>query len=260
MTNITFFRSSAFKEVRHGFFGRSGGVSEGLVTSLNCYPYIREKTQQIDELDKVRHNRQLVLNALKIIREDVITTNQVHGDTIVSIDEYRPIDFADADGIITTTPGLPLGILTADCVSVLYTDIHHKVVGAAHAGWKGAFVDIHLKMIQKFKDMGIASENIKAVIGPSIQQASYEVDQTFYDRFISKGEQYQTYFYPSKKSSHYQFDLPRIVYDDLMRANLHTVDWVRLDTTLHEDLFFSHRRATLSGTHITGRQLSVIAL
>jgi polyphenol oxidase len=260
MTNVTVFKSSALREIKHGFFGRNGGISEGVVASLNCYPYIREKTQQIDESSNVKRNRKIILETLELESEDVISANQVHGDNIAVIKGYVPIDFADADGIITTAPNLPIGVLTADCVPILYADIHHKIVGVAHAGWKGAFLDIHLKMVQKFKDIGVLSDKIKAVIGPSIQQASYEVDQAFYERFVSKGDQYQTYFYPSIKANHYQFDLPRVVYDDLMRANLHTVDWVRLDTVIHEDLFFSHRRATLNGNSITGRQLSVISL
>ena len=260
MNNVTYFKSSAFKNVRHGFFGRQGGVSEGLVSSLNCYPYIREKTQQIDEVSNVHQNRKIILNTLEINASDVVTANQVHGDNIVTIHEQMPMDFSDADGLITDVPNLPIGILTADCVPILYTDIHHKVVGVAHAGWKSTFLDIHLKMIDKFKAMGIPSGNIIACIGPSIQQGSYEVDHDFYERFVSKHDRYRAYFYPSIKVDHYQFDLPRIVYDDLMAANLHSVDWVRLDTVTHEEFFFSHRRAILSGTPITGRQLSVMCV
>lgn len=260
MNNVTYFKSSAFKHVRHGFFGRQGGVSEGLVSSLNCYPYIREKTQQIDEVSNVQQNRKIILNTLSINAGDVVTANQVHGDTIVTLHEQKPMDFIDADGLITDIPNLPIGILTADCVPIVYSDIHHKVVGVAHAGWKGTFLDIHLKMIDKFKAMGLPSNTIIACIGPSIQQGSYEVDQDFYDRFVAKNDRYRAYFYPSIRANHYQFDLPRIVYDDLMAANLHSVDWIRLDTVTHDALFFSHRRATLSGTSITGRQLSVICV
>jgi polyphenol oxidase len=260
MTNVTVFKSSALREVKHGFFGRNGGISEGVVASLNCYPYIREKTQQIDEPSNVKRNRKIILETLELESEDVISANQVHGDNIAVIKGYVPLDFADADGIITTAPNLPIGVLTADCVPILYADIHHKIVGVAHAGWKGAFLDIHLKMIKKFKDMGASPGDIRAVIGPSIQQASYEVDQVFFDHFVSKGDRYKAYFYPSIKANHYQFDLPRLVYDDLMEMGLHSVDWVRLDTVIHEDLFFSHRRATLNSHYITGRQLSVISL
>lgn len=258
MKQIPYFKSSALKNVRHGFFGRQGGVSEGPVSSLNCYPYIREKTQKIDEVVNVQQNRKLILNTLEINADDVVTANQVHGDAIVTIHQQRPMDFVDADGLITDVPGIPIGILTADCVPILYTDSHNTVVGVAHAGWKSTFLEIHLKMIDKFKVMGIPSANIIACIGPSIQQGSYEVDQDFYERFVAKSDRYRAYFYPSIRAHHYQFDLPRIVYDDLMAANLHIVDWVRLDTVTHEGLFFSHRRATLSGTPITGRQLSVL--
>lgn len=260
MNNITYFRSSAFKNVRHGFFGRQGGVSEGLVSSLNCYPYIREKTQQIDAVENVLQNRKIILNTLEINADDVVTANQVHGDVIVTIHQQMPMDFIDADGLITDVPNLPIGVLTADCVPILYSDIHAKVVGVAHAGRKSTFLDIHLKMIDKFRVMGISSDNVIACIGPSIQQGSYEVDQDFYDRFVAKHDRYRACFYPSIRGHHYQFDLPRIVYDDLMVANLHSVDWVRLDTVVHEAFFFSHRRATLSGTPITGRQLSVMCL
>lgn len=260
MTNVTLFKSSAFKEVRHGFFGRKGGVSEGLVASLNCYPYIRERTQQIDELSNVKRNRQIVLDTLGITAPDVVISNQIHEDTIVIVNEHLPVDFTEADGVITYTPNIPIGILTADCIPILYTDVNHTVVAAAHAGWKGVFKEIHLKMIRELNALGISSSDIKVVIGPSIQQGSYEVDQGFYDRFVSKGDRYRSYFYPSIRPNHYQFDSSRLVYDDLMRNNLHTVDWIRLDTLIHTDLFFSHRRATLSGTPITGRQLSVICL
>lgn len=257
---MIYFQSSTLKGIRHGFFGSTGGVSEGLVASLNCYPYIRERSQQIDDLENVKQNRNLVLKALGVAAPDVISSNQVHGDTIIKINQHMHTDFADADGIITDVPNLPIGILTADCVPVIYTDVQHKIIGAAHAGWKGAFLDIHLKMIEQFNAMGVENKHIKAVIGPSIQQGSYEVDSAFYDRFVAKGDRFKRYFYPSVKEGFYQFDLPRVVYEDLMGANLFSVDWIRLDTVIHTDLFFSHRRATLSGTSIAGRQLSVISL
>lgn len=258
MSLVPYFKSSTLKSLRHGFFGRQGGVSSDLVSSLNCYPYIREKTQQIDALENVQRNRNIILNTLGVEAPDVITAQQVHGDTIVTVRSHQSMDFEDADGLITDVPNLPIGILTADCVPVLYADIHHKVVGAVHAGWKGAFLKIHLKMIQKFNAMGIPTNQVKAVIGPSIQQGSYEVDHAFYDRFVSQHHLNVNYFYPSKKEQHYQFDLARLVYDGLMAEGIFSLDWVRLDTVIHSDIFFSHRRATLRGSAVTGRQLAVI--
>lgn len=260
MQPVTCFKSSALKDVTHGFFGRQGGVSEGLVSSLNCYGYINAKTQQTDDDVNVQRNRQIILNALEIEAPDITSPNQVHGDVIVTVNQSRPMDFTHADGIVTRIPNVPIGVLTADCLPILYADIDHTIVGAAHAGWKGTFLEIHLKMIDKFKQMGVPSQNIKVVVGPSIQQTSYEVDHVFYDRFILKNERYQSYFSPSVNAEHYMFDLPRIVYDDLMAANLHSVDWLQLDTVVQSEDFFSHRRATLSGTSVTGRQLSVISL
>lgn len=260
MEELVFFQSSGFRELRHGFFGSKGGISTGLVKSLNCYPSLREKRQQIDDVSNVDRNRKIILETLKIGASGIVTLNQVHSDVIVEVKQSMPMDFADADGIITDVPNLPIGILTADCVPILYTDIHHKVIGAVHAGWKGCFLDIHLKMVMRLNAMGIPSKDIKAAVGPSIQQPSYEVDQGFYDRYISKNKKYQSYFYASAKESYYQFDLARIVYDDLMAGGLYSVDWVRLDTFIHDQLFFSHRRATLSDVQVTGRQLSVICL
>jgi YfiH family protein len=260
MQPVTCFKSSTFEDVTHGFFGRQGGVSEGLVSSLNCYGYINAKTQQTDDDVNVQRNRQIILKTLGIEAPDITSLNQVHGDVIVTVNQPRPMDFTHADGIISRVPNVPIGVLTADCVPVLYADIDHTVVGAAHAGWKGTFLEIHLKMIKSFNAMGIPSSSIKAVVGPSIQQGSYEVDHVFYDRFILKNERYQSYFFPSVREEHYMFDLPRIVYDDLMAANLHSVEWLKLDTVVQDEDFFSHRRATLSGTSVTGRQLSVISL
>ncbi len=257
---LLYFKSSTLNGVRHGFFGRQGGVSTDLVSSLNCYPFIREKTQQIDSLDNVQRNRKIILSALGVEAQDLLTANQVHGDTIVTVRTPQPMDFEDADGIITDVPNLPIGILTADCVPVLYADTQHKVVGAVHAGWKGAFLKIHVKMIQKLKAMGIPANQIKAVVGPSIQQGSYEVDHGFYERFASQHPSNVNYFFPSIKEQHHHFDLPRLVYEDLMTKGLFSVDWVRLDTVIHDDMFFSHRRATLSGTPVTGRQLSVVCV
>lgn len=260
MKDLICFQSSALQGLRHGFFGRCGGVSEGLVGSLNCYPYIKEKTQQIDEISNVNKNRHIILERLNIHASDVVTANQVHGDNIVRVNSIMPMDFAEADGMITTMPNVPLGILTADCVPVLYADTNHTIIGAAHAGWKGALLDIHLKMIKKFNSLGVAASNIKVAIGPSIQQASYEVDKAFYNQFISKDPRSDMYFMKGNREGYYQFDSCRRIYEDLMNAGVHSVDWVRLDTAVHETLFFSHRRAVLSGTQITGRQLSVICL
>lgn len=258
--NVLYFKSSTLNGVRHGFFGRQGGVSTDLVSSLNCYPFVNDKALQIDAIENVQRNRSIILNTLGIEAPDVITAQQVHGDTIVTVRTPQPMDFEEADGIITDVPNLPIGILTADCVPVLYADTQHKVVGAVHAGWKGAFLKIHVKMIQKFNAMGIPPHHIKAVIGPSIQQGSYEVDQAFYDRFVSQRSNNRDFFYPSNQAHHYQFDVARFVYEDLMSQSLHSVDWVRIDTVSHPDIFFSHRRATLSGTNVTGRQLSVVCV
>lgn len=260
MQPVTCFKSSIFDDVPHGFFGRQGGVSEGLVSSLNCYAYINAKTQQIDDEDNVHRNRHIILETLDIQAPDITSPNQVHGDVIVTVNQSRPMDFTHADGIVTRVPNVPIGVLTADCVPILYADVDNTIVGAAHAGWKGTFLEIHLKMIAKFNEMGVPTHNIKAVVGPSIQQSSYEVDHVFYDRFILKNERYQAYFTPSVTVEHYMFDLPRIVHDDLMAANLHSVDWLQLDTVVQDLDFFSHRRATLSGTSVAGRQLSVISL
>lgn len=254
---VPFFKSSILRDVHHGFFGSQGGVSQGLVSSLNCYPY--NNTIQTDDIANVERNRQLILSTLNVPAQSITTAKQVHGDTIIVIKEPSPMDFTEADGLITDVPNLPIGVLTADCVPVLYADVHGQYVGAVHAGWKGAFLGIHLKMISKFNSLGVPTSDIRAVIGPSIQQGAYEVDTAFYDRFIAKSDAYAAYFYPAAKTAHYQFNLPGLIVDELHNAGVTYLDWVRIDTFTHDTMWFSHRRATLNHTAITGRQLSVIS-
>lgn len=260
MDALTFFQSPALKGIHHGFFGRTGGVSNGLVASLNAYPYQRETGKEIDDIANVKQNRQRILSALHVKSPEIVTANQVHGDAIVYVKSVMPWDFIDADGLLTDNMNVPLGVLTADCVPVMYTDLTHSLIGIVHAGWKGAFLDIHLKMLLKFNALGVANSHIKAVVGPSIQQASYEVDTAFFQRWCAKNSRYAAYFYPSVRADHFMFDLGGLLYDDLQQSHLSVVDWVRLDTLMHNHLFFSHRSATLNNQGITGRQLSVISL
>ncbi len=260
MQSVFHIQSSLFKAIQHGFFGRAGGVSIDEVGSLNTYPYHRETGRLIDSVENVIENRRRILGALKIDALDIVTANQMHGDIILKVNKSQPMDFAQADGLIVENPNLPIGVLTADCVPVMYTDDKHKVAGIVHAGWKGTFLDIHLKMLQEFKLLGYAVNQISAVIGPSSQLMSYEVDQTFYDKWLSKDLKYKDFFVRSSRPEHYQFDVPGVIYSDLKNAGVSQIDWVRIDTIINESLFFSHRRATLNLQPYSGRQLSVISL
>lgn len=259
-SQLIYFQSATLAGLKHGFFGRTGGVSSGVVSSLNTYPYNRDSGKEVDEIKNVNRNRQVILQELGVSAPNIVTANQAHGDKIIHVNSLMPLDFADADGLITDVKNVPIGILTADCVPIIYTDINHNLIGVVHAGWKGAFLDIHFKMLLKFNALGILNSQIKVAIGPSIQQPSYEVDTSFFKRWLSKSMEYSKYFCPSNKNEFYKFNLPGVIFDELRTAKIFDVDWVRLDTLTHEKLFFSHRRATLSGKLITGRQLSVVSL
>lgn len=259
-TNVVFFQSPTLFGVKHGFFGRSGGVSSGVMAGLNTYPYQRDTGKEIDDIENVKRNRNIILNELNVPAMDVVTANQVHGDSIVHVSSIMPLDFAEADGLMTDVKNVPIGILTADCVPVIYTDLYHNIVGVVHAGWKGAFLDIHLKMLLKFNALGVPNSQIKIAIGPSIQQSSYEVDTKFLQQWISKSADYSEYFVPSNRPEFFKFNLAGVVYDELHNAKVLDIDWVRIDTLMHDKLFFSHRRESLNGFPVTGRQLSVVSL
>jgi YfiH family protein len=240
------------KAIRHGFFTRKGGHSSGLFASLNC------GFGSGDDKPTVARNRGVVSAALGV--DHLLTAWQWHSaDTIAAAETWDSQTAPPrADAIVTATAGLAIGILTADCAPVLFADSSAGVIGAAHAGWKGALAGVTDSTIAAMEKLGARRDRIVAVIGPTISQESYEVGPDFRERFDGEGA--SSFFKPSARKSHYMFDLPGYLRRRLEVQGLASVTDLGLCTYREEDRFFSYRRATHHGEQHYGRQISAIAL
>lgn len=245
--------ATSLHDVRHGFFTRRGGVSFGLYAALNCGP------GSGDDPAAVQENRRRVAETLEA-RHGLVSLYQVHGrDVVVVGDSYDPGQRPKADGMVTTRRGIALGILTADCAPVLFADLQAGVIGACHAGWRGALAGVTDATIEAMERLGAKRENIRAAIGPLIRQPSYEVSAPFRDQFLAVAADSDRFFAPGRRDGHWQFDLPGYLMQRLERSGV-TAEDLGLDTCSDPDRFFSYRRMTLSGEADYGRQISAIAL
>lgn len=246
-------RSSMLSGVDHGFLGRAGGVSTGAVAGLNV------GLGSADAPIAIAENRRRAVAA--VAQGAALTTvYQVHSPDVVIATESWPDDARPhADAIVTDRPGLALGILTADCAPVLFADLQAGVIGAAHAGWKGAIGGVTDTTIAAMESLGAQRERIVAAVGPCIAQKSYEVDTAFQARFVA-GDADNEHFFAPGRTGHMQFDLEAYVAHRLVAAGIAAVDTLHEDTLSQPDRFFSFRRATLAGEADYGRQISLIAL
>ena len=243
--------------VRHAFFTRAGGVSQGLYGSLNC------GFGSGDNPDHVAANRSRALSRLAGDCE-LLTLYQVHSPDVVIIEEpWRPSDAPKADAAVTGRPGLALGILTADCAPVLFADGDANagagVIGAAHAGWKGALEGVVEATVEAMTGLGARTSRITAAIGPCIQQDSYEVGPEFHDRFQDADPANGDFFVASSRDGHFMFDLPGYVGRKLDALGI-AFETTGEDSCSDENRFFSYRRATRLGEKDYGRGLSAIVL
>lgn len=241
--------------VRHGFFTRQGGVSEGIYATLNC------GYGSGDDKAKVKENRRRALARLELPAECLATTYQIHSPDVAEVREPWPLDARPkADAMVTTRPGVALGISTADCAPLLLADREARVIGAAHAGWKGAIGGVIEAVVAQMVRLGAAPSRIHAAVGPCIAQASYEVGPEFPAPFLAQDPENRRFFVPSRRDGRFMFDLPGYVLSRLRRLGIDASEHVGHDTCAAPDLFFSYRRATLAGEKDYGRGLSVIAL
>lgn len=239
--------------VPHGFLGRQGGVSTGIFASLNV------GLGSSDDPAAVTENRARAVTAVAPGRA-LVTLHQVHSNTVIPVTAaYPDADRPHADAMVTRTPGLALGILTADCAPILFADAEAGVIGAAHSGWKGALHDIAGATIAAMVELGARRDAIAAAIGPTIARASYEVDAAYRDRFTAQDPAHETFFTPGKPDR-FQFDLEGFVAMRLAAAGVRTVIATGLDTYADPARWFSYRRTTHRGEPDYGRQLSLITL
>ena len=246
-------RADALAGVPHGFLGRRGGVSKGICSGLNV------GLGSGDEREAVRTNRRLAVEAVAP-GADLVTLHQVHSAIAIPVTASYPDDSRPpADAFVTDRPGLALGILTADCTPVLFADREAGVVGAAHAGWKGALAGVVDSTIREMEALGAERSRIVAAVGPTIARKSYDVDEGFFRRFSSESEAHE-HFFSAGKPGYYQFDLEGFVVSRLAAAGLGRIEALGLDTYSDPDRFYSYRRATHRGEPDYGRQIALIAL
>ncbi|MCP5367587.1 MAG: peptidoglycan editing factor PgeF [Hyphomicrobiales bacterium] len=249
---ITLPSLAALRGVRHGFFTRLGGVSEGIYASLNC------GFGSDDNATNVSRNRARVMEQLGVGR--LVTTYQCHSPNVVTVDQpWPPADSPHADAMVTSRPGVALGILSADCTPILLADSRAGVIGAAHAGWKGALAGVVDATVAAMVELGAKAERIVAAVGPCIRQASYEVGPELVAAFTGADAGNARFFQPSQRDGHSMFDLAGFVRAHLEDAGVQVED-AEADTCADEERFFSYRRTTLHGGGDYGRNLSAIAL
>lgn len=241
----------------HGFFTRKGGVSTGIYQSLNCGLGTSDKPESVTE------NRARVLNALGTSTGKLLTLYQVHSNqclTVTNIGKTPVWENAKMDAIVTNVPNLTIGVVTADCTPILFYDPYAKIVGAAHAGWRGAMNGILESTIHAMENLGGRRGDIIASVGPCIGQDSYQVGAEYYKSFLDHSELNEIYFKKDEKPDHYRFDLAGYVLGRLLNLRLGQIGHVPGDTCKDEAAFFSHRRATLNKEPDYARQISAIAL
>lgn len=251
MSEVEVNRARALDGVAHGFLGRRGGVSTGVHAGLNVGLGSQDDGALVEE------NRRRAAEAV-LPGGLLATVYQVHSaDAVIATAPFGERPHADA--IVTNTPGLALGILTADCAPVLFADREAGVVAAAHAGWKGALGGVTDSTIALMETLGAKRERIAAAIGPCIARASYEVDEHFFRRF-AQADPANERFFADGKPGHHQFDLEAYVASRLAAAGVRTVEALGEDTYAQPERFYSFRRATHRSESDYGRQISIIGI
>lgn len=245
-------------KIRHGFFGRTGGVSKGIYSSLNCGP------GSDDDPVAVRENRALVAAQMGAAPENLLSLNQIHSARCMTVDQpWTEDDKPQADAMVTDRPGLALGVLTADCAPVLFAaqrDDGAVVIGAAHAGWGGALKGVLENAIEAMQALGADLGRIRAVIGPCIGPESYEVSEDFRAPFMDQEAANSVFFKPAARPGHLMFDLPGYCAYRLSLQGVGHVAVRAVDTFFNEEDFFSYRRSTHRREPDYGRQISAIMI
>ena len=240
-----------FKQLKHGFFNSKGGVSKGIYKSLNCGP------GSFDKSNLISTNLKLVLRKLKSTQKKLVLLHQVHSNKIFFINKQVKKKLI-GDGLLTKNKNLAIGILTADCCPILFYDPKKNIIGAVHAGWKGAFKNIGVKMVSEFKKKGTKLEDLYVAIGPTISQNSYEVKKDFKYRFL-KQKLSNRKFFKMKRNKIY-FDLVGYIYNQMKKSGIKNIEIIKKDTFNPKNNFFSARRSLKNNFDDYGRNISIIMI
>jgi polyphenol oxidase len=246
---------ATLERIRHAFFTRSGGVSEGVYASLNGGVGSR------DTPDKVAENRARMAAVLGVTPDRLLTAYQIHSPSVVVADEpWTPENRPRADAIVTRAPRLAIGVSTADCGPLLFADGAAGVIGAAHAGWRGALTGVIEATIAAMERLGAERDRINVALGPTIRQQNYEVGPEFVERFQTADRTNANFFAPSQRDGHAMFDLTGYIAQRVERAGITRFEDLGLCTFAEPARFFSYRRTTLHGEPDYGRHVNAIVL
>jgi YfiH family protein len=245
---------SAVSGLRHAFFTREGGVSQGIYASLNA------GIGSQDDPAHVAENRRRMAEAMGVAPANFLSLYQVHSpDAVIADGPWDAASRPRADAIVTRTPGLAIGVTAADCGPVLFADPRARVIGAAHAGWKGALTGVLEKTVDAMETLGSRRSDISVAIGPLIRQRSYEVGAEFVARFMETDRAYTAFFIPSERDGHAMFDLGGFIRMRLEHAGVETIDDTGIDT-YSDERFFSYRRSVHRKEPDFGRHVHAIVL
>jgi YfiH family protein len=246
---------AALNGIRHAFFTREGGVSSGIYASLNS------GIGSQDLADNVTENRARMAAAVGVAPDRLLTAYQIHSPRVVRVDEPWTADERPrADAMVTRLPGLALGISTADCGPVLFADADARVIGAAHAGWRGAVSGVIEATIAAMEAIGADRRRMVAALGPTISQSNYEVGPELVEQFVAADAANAQFFIAAERAGHARFDLPGYIMQRLRRAGVATVEDLGRCTYAEPERFYSFRRTTHRGETDYGRHVNAIAL
>lgn len=253
MMTLEILTSDLLAGLRHGFFSRRGGASSGVYAGLNCGPGSN------DQREAVAMNRARVADALGVPPTRLLSLHQIHSTDVVVASPEGWTERPRADAVVTDRPGVALGILTADCAPVLFHDPQAGVIGAAHAGWRGALDGVLEATLEAMEGLGARSTRIRAAVGPTISQRAYEVGPEFLERFLAEEAGYARFFAPGH-GDRFRFDLPGFVVTRLRVAGVAEAGWIGACTHSDPARFFSYRRSTQIGEPDYGRLISAVRL
>lgn len=244
--------SDSLAPVRHGFFTRRGGASSGIFAGLNC------GSGSSDQIEMVEINRARVADAMGVAPGHLLGVHQIHSTNVVTVSGPMT-EKPKADALVTSTPGVALSVLSADCQPVLFADVDAGVIGAAHAGWRGALDGVLHATVDAMEALGARRENIHAVIGPCISQRAYEVGPDFFEDFLAQ-DTGNARFFAKGEDDRMLFDLPAFGLAHLRAAGVGQADWTRHCTYSDADCFYSYRRTTHNKEADYGRLIAAITL